>query len=402
MRRLSSSRAGAGQRNVVHGFALALALLWSLGCSDRAPAKAPSVTAGEHLEISRAGSRPSTKGASGNFTGSVEVTPLFQTTAHTRASGASVAFQPGARSAWHSHPAGQTLVVTSGMGWVQEWGGPKQELHPSDVVWTPPGVKHWHGATPSSAMTHTAIQEHVNGKVVDWLEPVSDEQYGGTAQTATPPPRPVYYVSEFVVTDAEGMKLYSAAVTSTFESFGGRYIVRGGDLTSLEGDPPRKMVIIAFDSVEQAKAWYESPAHRALRPIRQRAATSQVYLVEGTPLASAADRPAVAATEQGTAKVVRVAELEIDPAQLEKYLAIVKEEMEESIRVEPGVLALHAAAHKDDPTKITFFEMYADEAAYLSHRDSPHFKRYVESTKAMIRARKLMEMTPVQLSAKTR
>ncbi|MEY4546456.1 MAG: hypothetical protein RL685_2651 [Pseudomonadota bacterium] len=103
-----------------------------------------------------------------------------------------------------------------------------------------------------------------------------------------------------------------------------------------------------------------------------------------------------------TAKVVRVAELEIDPAQLDEYLAIVKEEMEESIRVEPGVLAIHAVAHKDDPTKLTFFEMYADEAAYLSHRESPHFKRYVESTKDMIKARKLTEMTPVQLSTKTR
>ena len=106
--------------------------------------------------------------------------------------------------------------------------------------------------------------------------------------------------------------------------------------------------------------------------------------------------------ERPEAKVVRIAELEIDPAQLDSYLKIVKEEMEASIRVEPGVIAIYAVAHKDDPTRITFFEMYADEAAYLSHREAPHFKSYVESTKDMIKSRKLMEMTPVQLSAKSR
>ena len=115
-----------------------------------------------------------------------------------------------------------------------------------------------------------------------------------------------------------------------------------------------------------------------------------------------AERPATSTTEQRQAKVVRIAELEIDPAQLESYLQIVKEEMDASIRVEPGVLAIYAVAHKDDPTKITFFEMYADEAAYLTHREAPHFKSYVEGTKDMIKSRKLMEMTPVQLSAKSR
>jgi quercetin dioxygenase-like cupin family protein len=105
------------------------------------------------------------------------VTPLFQPTVHTRASGGSVAFEAGARSAWHSHPAGQTLIVTSGMGWVQEWGASKQEIKAGDVVWTPPGVKHWHGATATDRMTHTAIQEQVDGTAVDWMEQVSDEQY---------------------------------------------------------------------------------------------------------------------------------------------------------------------------------------------------------------------------------
>jgi quercetin dioxygenase-like cupin family protein len=129
------------------------------------------------ISIQRQGSQPATPGRPENFTGSAMVTPLFQATQATRAAGASVTFQPGARTAWHSHPAGQTLIVTSGNGWVQQAGGPKQEIKAGDVVWTPPGVKHWHGATISQAMTHIAIQEHVNGKVVDWQEHVTEEQY---------------------------------------------------------------------------------------------------------------------------------------------------------------------------------------------------------------------------------
>ena len=129
------------------------------------------------IRIQRQGSQPATPGQAENFTGSAMVTPLFQATETTRAAGASVTFQPGARTAWHSHPAGQTLIVTSGTGWVQQSGGPKQEIKAGDVVWTPPGVKHWHGATTSQAMTHIAIQEQVNGKVVDWQEHVTEEQY---------------------------------------------------------------------------------------------------------------------------------------------------------------------------------------------------------------------------------
>ena len=105
------------------------------------------------------------------------MTPLFGATAHTRASGGHVTFEPGARSAWHTHPAGQTLIVTSGVGWVQEWGGVKREIRPGDVVWTPPGVKHWHGAAATSGMSHIAITNVVGGKNVDWMEKVSDEQY---------------------------------------------------------------------------------------------------------------------------------------------------------------------------------------------------------------------------------
>jgi quercetin dioxygenase-like cupin family protein len=132
----------------------------------------------QHLAITRSGSQPTTKGPPENFTGSVAVTLLFAATDHTRAAGASVTFEPGAHTAWHTHPAGQTLIVTSGTGWVQEWGGEKQEVKPGDVIWTPPGVKHWHGATATSAMTHIAIQERVDGKVIDWMEPVTDQQYG--------------------------------------------------------------------------------------------------------------------------------------------------------------------------------------------------------------------------------
>jgi quercetin dioxygenase-like cupin family protein len=129
------------------------------------------------IEITRGGAQPTVKGAAETFTGSVTVDPMFRATEHTRASAGHVFFQPGARSAWHTHPAGQTLIVTSGLGWIQEWGGEKREIRPGDVIWIPPNVKHWHGATPSNGMSHIAIQEHVGGKVVDWLEQVGEEQY---------------------------------------------------------------------------------------------------------------------------------------------------------------------------------------------------------------------------------
>lgn len=129
------------------------------------------------LAITRGGSQPSAKGPAANFTGSVMVDSLFAPNAHRRSGGAYVTFAPGARSAWHSHPAGQTLIVTAGTGWVQQWGGKKEVIRPGDVVWTPPGVKHWHGATAANGMTHLALQENVNGKVVDWMEQVSDAQY---------------------------------------------------------------------------------------------------------------------------------------------------------------------------------------------------------------------------------
>ena len=129
------------------------------------------------LQITRNGSRPSVTGSADTFTGHVVVDPLFQPTEHTRAGGGQVTFAPGARSAWHSHPAGQTLIVTAGVGWVQAWNGEKQEIRPGDVVWTPPGVKHWHGATPTNGMTHIAIQEFVGGRNVEWMEQVSETQY---------------------------------------------------------------------------------------------------------------------------------------------------------------------------------------------------------------------------------
>jgi quercetin dioxygenase-like cupin family protein len=129
------------------------------------------------MEITRVGSQPSNKGPADWFTGTVRIDPLFQAKAPARAAGASVTFEPGARTAWHTHPLGQTLIITAGCGWVQREGGPVEEVHPGDVVWFPPGVKHWHGASPTTAMIHIAIQEGLDGKVVDWLEHVSDEQY---------------------------------------------------------------------------------------------------------------------------------------------------------------------------------------------------------------------------------
>lgn len=135
-------------------------------------------TGSQKMTITRSSARPPSKGPEQNFTGNVRVKPLFPVNAPSRTSGASVTFDPGARSAWHRHPLGQTLIVTAGAGWVQQEGGEKQEIKPGDVVWTPPGVKHWHGATATTSVTHIAIQETLNGKNVEWLEKVSDEQYG--------------------------------------------------------------------------------------------------------------------------------------------------------------------------------------------------------------------------------
>jgi quercetin dioxygenase-like cupin family protein len=129
------------------------------------------------MEIKRSGSQASSKGPADWFTGTVRVDPLFQGKDPARTSGASVTFEPGARTVWHSHPLGQTLIVTSGSGRVQRWGGPIEEIRPGDVVSIAPGEKHWHGAAPTTAMTHIAIQEQLDGKVVDWMEKVSDEQY---------------------------------------------------------------------------------------------------------------------------------------------------------------------------------------------------------------------------------
>ena len=133
------------------------------------------------MEITRNGSTPSGRGPSDWFTGSVRVDPLFSPNEARRAAAASVSFEPGARTAWHTHPLGQTLIVTAGLGLAQREGGPVEEIRPGDVVWFEPGEKHWHGASPTTGMTHIAIQEQKDGKVVDWLEPVSDADYPGPA-----------------------------------------------------------------------------------------------------------------------------------------------------------------------------------------------------------------------------
>jgi len=131
------------------------------------------------MDITRIGSRPSGKGPADYFTGTVRIDPLFEPTEPARAVGASVTFEPGARTAWHTHPLGQTLIVTAGCGRAQHWGGPIEEIRPGDVVRFAPGEKHWHGASPTTAMIHFAIQERLDGKAVDWMEHVTDEQYGG-------------------------------------------------------------------------------------------------------------------------------------------------------------------------------------------------------------------------------
>ena len=129
------------------------------------------------IKITRSGSQPSGPGPADYFTGSVRVDPLFDASAPSRVSGASVTFEPGARTAWHTHPLGQTLIVTAGAGWVRQWEGPVQEIRAGDVVWIPPGQKHWHGATATTGMTHIAINEYLDGKNVEWMEKVTDEPY---------------------------------------------------------------------------------------------------------------------------------------------------------------------------------------------------------------------------------
>ena len=129
------------------------------------------------MEIKRCGSQASRTGPPDNFTGTVRIDPPFDAPEPRRVSGASVTFEPGARTAWHVHPLGQTLIVTAGCGWVQSWGGPVEEIRPGDVITCPPGEKHWHGATPTTAMTHVAIQEKLDGKAAEWMEKVTDEQY---------------------------------------------------------------------------------------------------------------------------------------------------------------------------------------------------------------------------------
>ncbi|MCY1046915.1 cupin domain-containing protein [Corallococcus sp. bb12-1] len=150
-----------------------------------APPAASSGNA-QKLNIARNGSQPSIQGPAENFTGSVRVDPLFQPNAPSRTAGAYVTFEPGARSAWHTHPLGQTLIVTAGSGRVQRWGDPVEVIRPGDRVWIPPGQKHWHGASPTTAMTHLAIQEQLDGKVVEWMEKVSDAQYGSLPQGENP------------------------------------------------------------------------------------------------------------------------------------------------------------------------------------------------------------------------
>lgn len=136
------------------------------------------------MEIKRSGSQPSSRGSAEYFTGTVRIDPLFQAMDPARAGSASVTFEPGARTAWHTHPLGQTLIVTAGCGRVQRWGGPLEEIRPGDVISIPPDEKHWHGASPTTAMTHIAIQEFLDGKAADWMEKVSDEQYQAGQKSA--------------------------------------------------------------------------------------------------------------------------------------------------------------------------------------------------------------------------
>jgi len=152
----------------------------ALGLPALKPARAegpPARRQESRMEIKRVGSQPSARGQADYFTGAVRIDPLSPAHDPSRVVVGSVTFEPGARTAWHTHPLGQILIVTAGCGRAQRWGGPVEEIRPGDVVWFPPGEKHWHGAAPTTALTHLAIQEALDGKPVEWLEPVTDEQY---------------------------------------------------------------------------------------------------------------------------------------------------------------------------------------------------------------------------------
>ncbi len=165
------------RRGLLAGTVGGLAALASLRSAGGAPAMTTNQHKSEIMQITRIGSQPSRKGPEDYFSGTVRIDPLFQASEPARVGGASVTFEPGARTACHTHPLGQTLIVTAGCGWVQREDGPVEEIRPGDVIWFPPGVKHWHGATPTTAVTHIAVQETLDGRNVDWLEKVSDAQY---------------------------------------------------------------------------------------------------------------------------------------------------------------------------------------------------------------------------------
>jgi quercetin dioxygenase-like cupin family protein len=163
-------------------FLLALAPAYANQAIAASGSGAPKVVSSEDsqtIRITRSGSQPSAKGPAEYFTGAVRIDSLFKGSGPARVGGGVVTFEPGARTAWHTHALGQTLIVTAGAGLIQQWGGPIQEMKPGDVVWIPPGVKHWHGATATTAMTHIAIAEQLDGKSAEWMEKVSDEQYRG-------------------------------------------------------------------------------------------------------------------------------------------------------------------------------------------------------------------------------
>lgn len=160
-----------------HVMTAAVPLMLAATAFAQAGAGAATAAGASDMVIAHAGSQPSASGPAQNFTGSARIDPLFAPHAPSTMAGAAVTFEPGARSAWHTHPAGQVLVVTAGVGRIQQWGGPVREIRPGDVIWTPPGVQHWHGAAPATAMMHIALQEVRDGVAVQWMEKVADADY---------------------------------------------------------------------------------------------------------------------------------------------------------------------------------------------------------------------------------
>lgn len=374
--------------------------------------------------IHRAGSIPSANGPAEYFTGKVRVDPLFPASDATPVSGAYVHFEAGARSAWHTHPAGQHLIVTAGVGWTQTWGGMIAELHPGDVVWCPPGVKHWHGASPGSAMTHIALTGTLEGKNVEWMEKVSDEQYRQPQNNEPDAGLTIDEIREIFVGKEKPEMEKQTAGRDRLGSFAPKFAelnddILFGEIWSREQEfsaKNRSMItvtaLISGGNFEQLAHHLKRAKENGITKPEIAEIITHLAFYTGWPKAWSAfniareiyndenDSPAKA--ETASANYVRLAKILVDSRQLENYIAALKEEIETSLRVEPGVLELYAVADRNNPARVTIMEIYASEDAYRAHVETPHFLKYKRAVNDMVKSLELADAVPLVPGAKTK